>query len=543
MNVRAVRFLGSAALLIGLIIGPGLGRVAWGEPSATARGIVYPIARRGDQVDEYHGIKVADPYRWMEDIDSPATRVWVEAQAKVTSDYLASIPGRDRIAQRLREIWNYERWGRAGEAREAVVLHCTMTACKISRCCSLPPIRIDRALSCSIPNALSKDGTIAFKGAGYSDDGRLMAYGLSEAGSDWEVWRVRDIATGKDLPDEIRRAKFTSASWRKDGSGFFYSGYSAALGRRIAQGAEPVPHAVLSRARHAAVARSARSMRAPTIPTGTSPDRSRTTASYLIVTASHGTDVRNTLLVADLQPGMPRLKADHCGAARELSPSSAISGRRCTCKPTTMRRATASSRSIWRNPNLHTGARWCRSPQDTLDSATLVGEQLIAQYLHDAHSAVRRLRAGRQAARRGAVAGIGHDVGLRRAARGRGHLLHIHGLHGAGIDLSSRPQERPQRAVANAALAAFKPAEYETQQVFYSSKDGTRDTDVRHRTQGNALDGNNPTILYGYGGFNHSLASRRFRPALPPGSSSAACMQSRICGAAESTDVPGTRRE
>src|SRR3984957_16158884 len=176
----------------------------------------YPMALRGDHLDEYHGVKVADPYRWMEDIDSPATRTWVEAEAQLTSDYLAAIPGRKKIAERLKEIWNYERWSAPEQhgaqwfyvhnsgLQDQSVLFATGNADEPAR------VLLD-------PNTLSKDGTVAFKGAGFSDDGRLMAYGLSEAGSDWEVWRSPDVERATHPPDALRWAKFTGASWRKDG--------------------------------------------------------------------------------------------------------------------------------------------------------------------------------------------------------------------------------------------------------------------------------------------------------------------------------------
>src|SRR5450631_1420118 len=208
MNVRAVRLLGLPALVIGLILGPGLAGDACAEASVTARSIAYPIARRGDQVDQYHGIAVADPYRWMEDVDSPETRAWVEAEAKLTRDYLASIPGRDRIAQRLTEIWNYERWSAPEKhGTQWFYTHNDGLQNQSALFTTADPAQPARVLL--DPNTLSKDGTVAFKGAGYSDDGRLMAYGLSEAGSDWEVWRIRDIATGQDFPDQVRHAKFT----------------------------------------------------------------------------------------------------------------------------------------------------------------------------------------------------------------------------------------------------------------------------------------------------------------------------------------------
>ena len=210
MKIRSIPVLAPAAVLTWC---------ALAAPAADSAPLNYPAARRGDQIDRYHGIAVADPSRWMEDIDSPQTRHWVEAEAKLTSDYLAAIPGRDDIARRLKEIWNYQRWS-APEKHGPRWLYTHNDGLQNQSVLFLTDDPQQPARVLLDPNVLSKDGTVALKAVGYSDDGRLMAYGLSEAGSDWEVWHVRDVESGKNLPDELRWAKFTGASWRKDGSGF-----------------------------------------------------------------------------------------------------------------------------------------------------------------------------------------------------------------------------------------------------------------------------------------------------------------------------------
>jgi prolyl oligopeptidase len=472
--------------------------VAAAQPPPTLK---YPVAQRADHVDVYHGVKVADPYRWMEDIDSPATRAWVEAEAQLTSNYLAGIPGRERIAQRLKEIWNYERWSaperhgsqwfyvRNSGLQDQSVLFATADAEQPAR------VLLD-------PNTLSKDGTIAFKGAGYSDDGRMMAYGLSEAGSDWEIWRVRAVASGKDLPDEIRWAKFTGAWWRKDGSGFYYCGYSA------------VP--------------AGQSLKAPSqyhklffhqLGTPQSQDReiyARTDdpdwylgaqvtddGRYLVITANHGTDVKNTLLVADLTTGaavMPIIA--------EPRASYTFVGNIDSTLYVLTDDAAPRSRLIAIDLAKPDSAHWrtvVTESQDTLDSVTLVGHQLVAQYLHDAHSVVRRF------------APDGRDLGELRLP-GLGTTSGFAGRVGDALTYYSYTDYTTPASVyrldlksgnstlwRTPQLAAFKPADYETKQVFFTSKDGTRVPMFITAHKETALDGRNPTILYGYGGFNESL--------------------------------------
>jgi prolyl oligopeptidase len=196
--------------------------------AATVPPLNYPVAPRGTQYDEYHGVKVADPYRWMEDIDSPETRTWVEAEGQLSREFLDSIGGRDSMNQRLREMWNYPRWSppvRHGEnwfytQNDGLQNQSVVVVTNDPRVAEAGGSRV-----LLDPNTLSLDGTVALREKAVSADGRLFAYALSESGSDWQIWRVRDVATGKDLPDTLKWSKAGGASWRKDGSGFYYTAY------------------------------------------------------------------------------------------------------------------------------------------------------------------------------------------------------------------------------------------------------------------------------------------------------------------------------
>src|SRR5262245_17935375 len=184
----------------------------------------YPLARRADQVDDYHGVKVADPYRWLENLDSEETRTWVEAENKLTFAYLDSIPARTQIKDRLTKLWNYEKYGipfkegnryfylRNSGLQNQSVLY------TVSSIDGDPKLLLD-------PNTLATDGTVALSGTAVSNNGRLLAYSLSASGSDWQEWKVRDVETSKDLVDDLKWVKFSGASWAHDDSGFFYAGY------------------------------------------------------------------------------------------------------------------------------------------------------------------------------------------------------------------------------------------------------------------------------------------------------------------------------
>ena len=186
----------------------------------------YPATRKVEQKDVYHGVEVADPYRWLEtDVrESKEVSEWIDAENKVTFAYLESLPYREAIKKRLTDLWNYERYtvpfkegGRYyflknNGLQNQFVLYTQDSLVE------KPRVLID-------PNGWSKDGTIALNGLSFSDDGRDLAYGVAEAGSDWVTWHVMEIDSGTILPDEIKWVKFPGTSWTKDSAGFFYSRY------------------------------------------------------------------------------------------------------------------------------------------------------------------------------------------------------------------------------------------------------------------------------------------------------------------------------
>src|ERR1700736_6727409 len=184
----------------------------------------YPPAPTSNQVDDYSGTKVADPYRPLENPDVPESRKWIEAENKITFDFLKTIPERDGIKKRLTEVWDYERFGVPFKEKNRYFLsknsglqnqNVLYTSTNLSE---QPRELLD-------PNTLAKDGTVALGGTEVSDDAKLLAYGLATSGSDWQQWKVRDVETGKDRQDILDWIKFSGASWKKDGSGFFYSRY------------------------------------------------------------------------------------------------------------------------------------------------------------------------------------------------------------------------------------------------------------------------------------------------------------------------------
>ncbi|MGH8325214.1 MAG: prolyl oligopeptidase family serine peptidase [Steroidobacteraceae bacterium] len=470
--------------------------------AAPAAELAYPAAMRGAHVDVYHGVTVADPYRWMEDIDSPATRQWVKAENTLTRRYLAAIADRPAITRRLKRIWNYERWsppehyGRYwlyshndGLQNQAVIFVTT------------DPDSPGRVLL--DPNTLSRDGTVALRQTAMSDDGRYFAYALSSAGSDWQTWHVIDVATGKPLPDTLRWSKAGGASWRKDDSGFYYTRYAAPQPGQALEAVnryQTLDFHKLGTPQSADVVTYVRRDDPDWFVSGQVTDDGR----YLVIEANHGDAVQNTLLVQDLSlPGKPLRPI----IATPIAVFSFIGNLGKTFYVLTD--AHAPRYRIIAIDLAHPARPHWRTvvPQgkETLQAATLVGGQLIAEYLENAHSAVRRYSL------KGRLLGTVHLDGMGTAAGFAGHATDTRTYY--SYSSFTRPPSVYRLDLASGAstawrqpsLAGFKPAQFEERQIFYRSKDGTRVPLYIVSRKGTPRDATHPTLLYGYGGFDISL--------------------------------------
>ncbi len=255
------------------------------ESTASARP-TYPVARKDDVVDDYHGTKVADPYRWLEDPDSPETRQWVEAQNKLTFGYLEKIPARAQIKQRLTELWDYEKYGvpwreggryffsrNDGLQNQSVLYAADSLDAE-------PRVLLD-------PNTLSTDGTVALAGMAVSEDGKLLAYGLAAAGSDWkEMARPRRAHRRGPAGRSSSGSSSPAPSWTQGRQGLLLQPLRRAQGRRGAQRRQLLPEALLPPARHAAGRGRRSSTSARTRRSGASAATSPTTARYLVITVA-----------------------------------------------------------------------------------------------------------------------------------------------------------------------------------------------------------------------------------------------------------------
>lgn len=210
--VLAARALVAAAL----ISTPAIAQVQQGSR------LSYPPSDKGAVVDDYHGTRIADPYRWMESLESAQTAAWVTAQNAVTFRYLESLPLRDAFKARITELWNYPKVGIP--FREGGRLWYRKNSGLERQSPFYSRRSLDDAATLVMdPNTMSADGSVQLASLVPSPDGKLLAYTTAEGGADWQVVRVRDLATGKDLGDEVRWMRFSGLSWTKDGKGFYYS--------------------------------------------------------------------------------------------------------------------------------------------------------------------------------------------------------------------------------------------------------------------------------------------------------------------------------
>ena len=469
--------------------------------ATTGQPLSYPAAAQGETIADYHGVKVPDPYRWMEDIDSPATRAWVEAQDKLSRDYLNALPGRDGIAQRLRQIWNFERWSApTRHGRYWVYTHNDGLQNQAVIFVTTDPAKPGRVLL--DPNTLSKDGTVALRETAVSDDGRLFAYALSDAGSDWQIWHVRNVDTGVDLTDEIHWSKAGGGSWRKDGSGFYYASYDAPKDGDALKAANQYQKLYFHKlgtpqARDKLVY--TRSDDPDWFVGGSVTDDGR----YLVIQANHGDEVQNTLLVQDLRNDGPIVPV----IAQPTAVYNFIGNINSTLYVMTDD-AAPRYRIVAIDLAKPDPAHWrtvVPEGADTLDSVSLVGGQLVAEYLHDAHSAVRRYAPSGKLLGEVQLAGLGEAAGFQGRIEDRDTYYTYSSFTSPPSVYRLDLADGASSLWKTPKLEGFNPDNYETRQVFYSSKDGTRVPLYIVSRKGARLEGNNPTILYGYGGFNISM--------------------------------------
>ncbi len=488
-------------MIVGLLGGMVLAAAA----PAADEPLTYPATRRVDVVEDYHGTKVADPYRWLEDDVRKSKEVaeWVAEENKVTEAYLKAIPERDALRKHLTELWNYEKLspptrvaGRYFFRKNDGLQNQAVLYVSDRPLGGEPRVLID-------PNTWSKDGTIALSEVEIRDDAKYLAYSRAEAGSDWHTWHVLDVETGKPLADEIKWVKFGGASWTKDGKGFFYSRFpepkpgeayqSLNLNQKLYYHRLGTPQSddVLVYER-------------PDNPKWGVTGEVTEDGRYLVIAISDGTTSRRSrIAVKDLDEpyGLPRDLIDNFDSRNFfIGNDGPVFYFRTDLDAPRSRVVAIDIRKPER-------AHWKEIvPQaaENLTAVSLVGNLFICDYLKDARTQVKLYTPDGALVREVRLPGLGTAAGF-HGKRNDTETFYSFSSFATPPSIFRYDLITGESKLLRRANVQCDPEDYEVKQVFVTSKDGTKVPMFLTYKKGLKLDGNNPTLLYGYGGFNIPL--------------------------------------
>jgi prolyl oligopeptidase len=477
--------------------------------------LAYPPSKTVNVVEEHHGTRVTDPYRWLEQLESNDTRLWIEAQNRLAFEYLDSLPLRQMLHERISELWNYAKvsvpiseggrlWYRknSGLQRQApVYARDSLTAS--------PELVLD-------PNTLSADGSVSLGRTAPSPDGRLLAYSLAEGGVDWESIHVRDLRTGRDISEKLTWVRYSRIAWTHDGAGFFYSRYpepQAGLARQAPSGVHALYYHRLGTAQSA----DRLIYRAENHPDWFVRGSVTRDGRYLVVRVSQGSGRRNRLYYLDLQKATePQLKgqlrylAGNGEAMYRFFGNVGASFFVLTDSGAPRRKIVAVDINTQVPPLARTIVPEGRY---VIQDAVLSGGKIVVQHLLDVRNRIKFFALNGRELGESAPAAIGTI----RDLTGRYDMAELFYSFTSPlspstvfvcVDLCRAPVR------FEAARPAFDYRPYETKQLVATSKDGTRVPYFLTARKNLILHGDHPTVLYGYGGFSNSLTPR-YRADLP----------------------------
>jgi prolyl oligopeptidase len=465
--------------------------------------IRYPETRRVDQTDEYHGVQVADPYRWLEaDVrESEEVADWVAAQNGVARAYLDAIPERAAIRKRLEELWNFERFSTPEEAggryfflkndglQNQAVLYWDES------CDGAGRVLLD-------PNSWAKDGTIALGQTQPTEDGRLLAYARQEAGSDWVTLHVVEVATGRRLPDELQWSRFGNIVWNAAGDGFYYSRYPEPPEGAKHQ-APSINQAIYFHKLGEPQAQDVLVYNDPENPTHsfwlarTEDDR------YLVLSIARSTDPQNKLWIRaanDPQAQWTKLVDDfdhEYGFIGNDGPTLYF----LTDRDAPSKRIVTIDAD---SPATDRDAEIVAAAKATLEGATLVGDRLFCSYLEDVATRVEIRDLDGKSLGTVPLPGVGSAAGFEGRREDR-ETFFVFTSYTTPSSIFRYDVDSGEVRAVRRPKVDFDPSLYESRLDFCTSKDGTRVPVIVSCRRGTPRDGRNPTLLYAYGGFNISI--------------------------------------
>ncbi len=475
--------------------------------STNAAGVLhYPAAKRDSTVDVLHGREIADPYRWMEAPSAELTG-WVAAENAIAEPFLAAIPAREAIKKRLTELWDYEQYGyswlseksqvpvklggryfyveKSGSQNQGILYWAETLNAK-------PKVLVD-------PNTLSADATASLADYSISPDGRYVAYAVSDGGTDWDTWHVREVETGRDLPDLIGDTKFTGVSWLPDASAFYYSRYpKGAAGKADDQKQVSIYRHELGDAQ----ADDALVYQTPENPRHNPYATVSEDGRWLVYGIFYGFD-SNAIHLRDLSKSeapVLRLFDEWDGLYEFLG----VAGGRLYFKTT---QGAPRGRVIAVNPSAPAPAEIVPEAKSTLFQASLIAGHIVANYLEDARSQLVVFDGDGKRLREIRLPGPGTASGFPDSAA-NSETFFAYTDYLTPLALYRYDVVKDEAALFRKPTVSFDGAPYVTEQVFYPSKDGTRVPMFITRRKDAKLTGGNPTLLYGYGGFDVSLTPK-----------------------------------
>jgi len=459
--------------------------------------LTYPIAHKSDVIDDYHGVKIPDPYRWLEDPQSEATQKWIKEENEVTFNYLEEIKAREEIKQRLTQIWDYEKYGVPFKQGDRYFyykndgLQNQNVLYVLNHLDDEPKVLID-------PNQWSEDGTVSLSGIAISKDGKLLAYGCSVGGSDWQEWRVLNIETGEYYSDVLQWIKFYSPTFAPDNKGLFYSRYDAPQKREL----EEVNYL------HKIYYHRLGTPQSEDILIYEKPDKKEWSYAvevtddkrYLIVAVWQSTERKNLVFYKDLTVE----KSPIVELISEFEAEYSLIDNDGSLFWFLTDLDAPRKRVI--GIDIETGETSEIIPQNdnTLQAANTLNNQFVAFYLQDAATQIKIFNLDGSPVRNVALPGVG-SVGGFSGKRNETETFYSYTSFTTPPTIYRYDMVSGESSIYRQPEIGFNADEYETQQIFYSSKDGSRVPMFVSYKKGVKLDGNNPTILYGYGGFSISI--------------------------------------
>jgi prolyl oligopeptidase len=457
-----------------------------------------PPTRKLDVVDHYFGTNIPDPYRWLEDDHSLDTKAWVKAQNEVTDAYLAAIPERERIRARMTKLWDYEKYS-APSKHGNYYVYSYNTGLQNQGVVYLTEKLEEKGRVLIDPNALSKDGTVSLGGMRFSEDGKYMAYRLSKGGSDVSTWKVRVVATGQDLPDEFPAGRMGVNDWAKDGSGFYYSDYprvEAGKALTAVYKNQKLYFHKLGEAKDTVV------YERPDQPdwgfgAGVTDD-----GNWLVIYQSQGTERKNRLFLKDLRQAGSKVEPlfDKFDGSYNVLGNDGDTFYVLTDFGAPRHRIVAVDRKdpkpeAWKEIIPQGPGR------DVLAGANLLGNTFAVTWKIDALNSVKFYDLKGKFQKEIKMDGVG-SLGGFGGRRQDKEVFYSFTSYNQPPTLYRYDLKKHKSSVFRQPKVDIAPADYEVKEVFYPSKDGTKVPMFLAYKKGLKLDGANPTLLYGYGGFN-----------------------------------------